>query len=249
MPNETAVVLLHGMFGSPENWRACANELSKSFRVIVPKLPLFDAPLEADALNALVNFVRAQMDALGITRAIVAGNSLGGHVAARLALQDPGRVSALVLTGSSGLFEKSVATNVQRRPSREWLRAKTAEVFFDPRHMTDEMVDEVESIVRSPRGVLRLLQLAKAAKRDSLRAFLPRVHCPTLLVWGAEDQITSPTTAFEFHDLLPRSELFFLRQCGHAPMIEQPEEFNRLFKRFAERIANITRAKIEPAFS
>src|SRR5205814_772015 len=104
----TAVVLLHGMFGSPENWRGCADELSENFCVVVPQLPLFDAPLEAAALNALVNFVRARLDVLGISRAIVAGNSLGGHVAARLALQEPQRVSALVLTGSSGLFEKSV---------------------------------------------------------------------------------------------------------------------------------------------
>jgi len=235
--HQTAIVLLHGMFGSPENWRACVEELSGDFRVLAPRLPLFDAPMEADPIGALLDFVRAQLDKHGITRAIVAGNSLGGHVAARLALCEPERVSALVLTGSSGLFERVLGVKVQRRPTREWLRSKAAEVFFDPRHVTEEMMDEIEAVVRSPRAALRLLQLARAAKRDCLRPLLPRICCPAALVWGADDQITPPSAAFEFHDLLPHSELCFLRQCGHAPMMERPEEFNRVMRRFANRVA------------
>jgi pimeloyl-ACP methyl ester carboxylesterase len=235
--SRTAIVFVHGMFGTPENWTPCAAALGAEFTILTPRLPLFEGETAGDVLVALVNFVRQQLDRHSIERAILVGNSLGGHIAALVALREPQRVAGLVLTGSSGLFEKIDGTMTRRRPDREWLRTKAAAVFFDPRKVTEETVDEVERIVRNPRTAMRLLQLAKAAKRDSLRPLLNGIRCPALLVWGAEDQITPASTGFEFHDLLPRSELVFLRQCGHAPMIERPEEFSRVLKRFVRSLA------------
>jgi 2-hydroxy-6-oxonona-2,4-dienedioate hydrolase len=231
-----SVLLLHGMFGKPENWHACAEHLSPRWMVMTPALPIFELPLDEVGVDALVEHVRSLLDSEAIDRAVIAGNSLGGHVALRLALRDPHRVAALVLTGSSGLMERGLDGAVPRRPSRDWLRVKIGEVFYDDSYVTDALIDEVHAIVCDPRRARHLLLMAKSAKRDNLRDVLPHVRCPVLLVWGADDIITPPEVAHKFCTGLPEAELRFINRCGHAPMMEQPDEFNLLVELFLDRL-------------
>ena len=158
-------------------------------------------------------------------RAIVGGNSLGGHVALRLALEHRDRVTGLVLTGSSGLFERGFSSGVPHRPDRPWVRAKMEEVFFDPSLVTEGWVDEAHRVVTTPASAVRVLRLARDARRDNLEARLGLIRVPTLLVWGREDRITPPEVGERFRELIPDARLTYLARCGHAPMLEQPEEF------------------------
>src|SRR5687768_10407153 len=100
------LVLLHGMFGNSGHWQSCASHLSSSRRVLSPGLPLLDIDPDMQAITALGDHVIRDMDAAGMERAVIGGNSLGGHIAARMALCHPDRVAGLILTGSSGLFER-----------------------------------------------------------------------------------------------------------------------------------------------
>ena len=222
------------MFGTPENWHSAMDALADVCDVHAPLLPIFHTPARRDPVEYLVEIVREHMKARGITRAILVGNSLGGHVAMRLALLEPQRVAALVLSGSSGLFERGMEKNVPRRPTREWLRQRTAQVFFDARYVTDEMLDDVESVVFDRRSALQLLRVGRSAKCDNLAPLLPKVITPALLIWGENDQITPLATAWEFYELLPNSSLETIPCCGHAPMLEQPARFNELLLQFVE---------------
>lgn len=174
------------------------------------------------------------MDEHGIERAVAGGNSLGGHVAARMALAFPDRVTGMVLTGSSGLFERGFERSVPRRPTEDYIRTRMAEVFHDPVHCTPELVKDVSGILCDLRRVMKMVRLASCARRDNLRDLLPRLTCPALLVWGREDRVTPLATAEEFARLMPNARLHILEECGHVPMVEQPHAFELLLAEFLE---------------
>jgi pimeloyl-ACP methyl ester carboxylesterase len=230
-----AVLLLHGLMGSTEHWAACLDALSRAYRPIALTLPIFDPFLPEVSPVELCGWVRAFLDARGIARAVVGGNSLGGHVALELALAHPDRVSGLILAGSSGLFERSYTRGVPHRPTPTWVREKMEEVFFDPAMVTPEWVDAVQRAVNTRSCALRLLQAARAAKRRNMETRLSSVKAPTCIVWGMDDRITPVEVAGRFHALIPRSDLFLLPRCGHAPMLEQPDEFNAILAGWLRR--------------
>lgn len=227
-----SVVLLHGMFGNAGNWRSCADHLSREWPVFTPELPVFDTPARQTVVEGLVDHVNRLLDEWEVEKVILGGNSLGGHVALQMALRDPRRIEGLVLTGSSGLFERGFERHIPRHPSRDWLRAKIREVFFDGKHVTESLLDEVSATVLDSRRARQILRVARSAKRDNLREMLHHIACPVLLAWGEEDRITPPATALEFKENLQDADLHFIPQCGHAAMMERPDEFNHLVAEF-----------------
>jgi pimeloyl-ACP methyl ester carboxylesterase len=219
------VVLLHGLMGQMQHWDAVLDALGDGYRAIAPGLPVFHPDLRETSVGALGRYVLRLLDALDVPRAVLGGNSLGGHVALRLALDHGDRVSGLVLTGSSGLFERGFASGVPHRPDRTWVRQKMEEVFFDPTLVTDGWVEDVHRTVTTAASALRVLRLARDARRDNLETRLGEIRVPTLLVWGRDDRITPPDVGERFRALIPDAHLWHLSQCGHAPMLERPEPF------------------------
>jgi pimeloyl-ACP methyl ester carboxylesterase len=223
-----AVVLLHGLMGAMDHWEPTLEALGGTCRAMAPQLPIFDPLLAEPSIDELADHVVGLLDRLEIDRAVVGGNSLGGHVALTCALRWPARVSGLILTGSSGLFERGFTRNVPHVPSTEYVRAKMEEVFYDPTLVTPSWVEAVRRVVTTRATALRVLQFARAAKRDSLEVRLPDVAVPTLLVWGKDDRVTPVDVAERFHQLIPRSELVYVTNCGHAPMLEHPATFSQI---------------------
>lgn len=248
MPQEH-VFLLHGMFGRPEHWSACAAHLAGRWHTHTPRVPVLDVVPDNRAIEALGDGIIRDMDAMGIGRAVIGGNSLGGHIAARMALCHPDRVCGLVLTGSSGLFERGFERKVPRRPTESYMRGKMREIFYDPVHVTDDLVREVGIFLSDFRNAVHMVRLAKCAKHDSLRAFLPAMACPVLLVWGENDQITPPAVAHEFLQLLPDAELHMIERCGHVPMVECPAIFNDKIESFLSRISRENEPSVRPLCS
>jgi len=99
------------------------------------------------------------------------------------------------------------------------------------------MVDDLQAIFADRKRLVEVVRLAKNIRRMSVRETLPKVHCPVLVVWGAQDKVTPPSAANDFQRLLPNAELHFIERCGHAPMMERPAEFNRLVEAFLRRLA------------
>ncbi len=223
------------MFGLPDMWDASLPSIPADWRVLAPEMPVFDGAPRHIGVSGLVSFVVETMDSAAVKSAVFGGNSLGGHVALQLALDHPERVAGLVLSGSSGLFERSIVNDVPRRPTREWVRERVREVFLDAVHVTEKRIDDVMAVLGDRRRALNLLKVAKSAKRTHLGSVLHRITCPVLLVWGADDFVTPPEVAREFHAFMPQSELHFIPECGHVPMIERPAEFGRLLNSFLRR--------------
>ena len=164
------------------------------------------------------------------------GNSLGGHVALVHVLKKPERIKSLILTGSSGLFEHGMGDSYPKRGDKEYIRHKTSLTFYDPALATEDLVNEVFEITNNRMKVIKIIALAKSAIRNNLGQELNQITLPTCLIWGNNDTITPPFVGEEFHKLIPNSELHFIDKCGHAPMMEVPEEFNKILISFLNRL-------------
>ncbi|MFM7769583.1 MAG: alpha/beta fold hydrolase, partial [Bacteroidota bacterium] len=112
---------------------------------------------------------------------------------------------------------------------------KVAVTFFDPKHATDELVDECYEVVNDRNRVLRILALAKSAIRHNMSEDLMAMNVPACLIWGKNDTITPPEVAEEFLKKLPQAELFWIDECGHAPMMEHPNNFNTILDEWLKK--------------
>ena len=224
------VVLLHGLMSEMDHWDATLDALAPRCRVLAPALPIFDAEQAEASIEGLTDYVHRFLRALSIERAVVGGNSLGGHLALELALTHPERVSGLILTGSSGLFERSFTRGVPHVPTTEFVRDKMQEIFYDPTLVTPGWVESVRRILITRAYALRLVHVARSAKRGNLEDRLGAIRVPTLLVWGKDDRVTPIDVAERFRALIPEAELVTIANCGHAPMLEQPVMFNAILE-------------------
>lgn len=236
------LVLLHGLFGALSNFSGLIEYFRHHNRVIVPLLPLLDMDILHTSVGGLAKYVHRFLETMQLTGVHLLGNSLGGHVALVHTLKTPERVKSLILTGSSGLFENGMGDSYPKRGDYEYIKNKTALTFYDPAMATKELVDEVFSITSSRLKVIKIIALAKSAIRNNLGEELNQINMPTLLIWGKNDTITPPFVAEEFKKLIPNSELHFIDKCGHAPMMEVPDEFNKILHGFLLKLQSASTA-------
>jgi 2-hydroxy-6-oxonona-2,4-dienedioate hydrolase len=222
------LVLLHGLFGALSNFRDVISHFSKTNTVVIPMLPLYSMPVLSTGVKSIAHFLRDFINHKKWDKVHLLGNSLGGHVALIYTKEHPEKVSSLILTASSGLYENAFGSSFPRREDKEFIRKKVAVTFYDPKYATDELVDECFEIVNDRNRVLRILALAKSAIRHNMAKDLPNMKMPACLIWGKNDTITPPEVAEEFNQLLPNSTLYWVEECGHAPMMEHPQLFNQL---------------------
>ncbi|MGB4401136.1 MAG: alpha/beta hydrolase [Daejeonella sp.] len=229
------LLLLHGLMGALSNWTDVVSEFKKDYRVIIPLLPLYDLPLLTTGVKTLAKYVHKFVKKQKLQNVTVLGNSLGGHVGLIYTLSHQDEVKALVLTGSSGLYENAFGGSFPKRESYEFIKEKVEYTFYDPATATKELVDEVYQIVNDRFKVIRILAMAKSAIRHNMSKDIHKIKVPVCLIWGKDDKITPPEVAIEFNELLPDSELYWIDHCGHAPMMEQPREFNVYLKQFLDK--------------
>jgi 2-hydroxy-6-oxonona-2,4-dienedioate hydrolase len=231
------LMLLHGLFGALSNFKDLIDYFSRHYKVVVPMLPLFDLDILHTSVGGLAKHVYKFIELRNYNNIHLLGNSLGGHVALVHLLKHPERIKSLTLTGSSGLFENGMGDSYPKRGDYDYIKKKTELTFYDPKMATDELVSEVFEITRNRIKVIKIIALAKSAIRNNLGDELTNIKQPTLLIWGNNDTITPPFVAREFNRLIPNSELHFVDKCGHAPMMEQPDEFNAILHKFLKKLA------------
>ena len=228
--------MLHGLFGALSNFADLVEHFRKQYKVIVPLLPLFDLDIFHTTVGGLEKHVQKFIELRDYQHIHLLGNSLGGHVALVHILKHPERIKSLILTGSSGLFENGMGDSYPKRGDRDYIKKKTEVTFYDPAMATKELVDEVFEITNNRIKVIKIIALAKSAIRNNLGEELNQIKQPTLLIWGNNDIITPPFVGQEFQKLIPNSELHYIDKCGHAPMMEVPDEFNRILEAFLQKL-------------
>ncbi|MFC5283070.1 alpha/beta fold hydrolase [Pedobacter alpinus] len=230
------LLLLHGLMGALSNWEGVIEAFKGRYTVVIPMLPIYDLPLLTTGVKTLSKYVHKFVKFKEYQKVNLLGNSLGGHVGLIYTLAHQEYVKSLVLTGSSGLYENAFGGSFPKRENYDFIKEKVEFTFFHPETATKELVDEVFETVNDRHKVIRILAMAKSAIRHNMGKDLSKIKVPVALIWGKNDKITPPEVAVEFNQLLPDSELSWIDECGHAPMMEHPEQFNEILEKFLLKI-------------
>ncbi len=231
------LLLLHGLFGALSNFEGLIDHFAQKYNVIVPIIPIFELPLLSVSLSGFVEHIADFVEYKKFDKVHVLGNSLGGHLALLYVLAHPEKISSMILTGSSGLFESAMGSTFPKRGDYEFIKEKTKATFYDPNTATQELIDEVFNITNDRLKAVRIIATAKSAVRNNIGDKLGNIVAPTLLIWGKQDTITPPFVGEKFNELLVNSELHFIDKCAHAPMMEQSDEFNAILEKFLLKVS------------
>tara|TARA_S200000501_G_scaffold217240_1_gene203894 strand:+ start:152 stop:913 length:762 start_codon:yes stop_codon:yes gene_type:complete len=229
------LIILHGLMGGLSNFKGVIDYFPKlGYQIIIPELPVYSLPLINTSVKSLSEFLFKFVSFRKLKNFILLGNSLGGHIGLLFAKNHPKYVKGLVLTGSSGLYENNMGDGYPKRGDYDYIKKKSEAVFYNSNTATKEIVDEVFETVNDRNKLVRTLALAKSAIRHNMANDLPCMKTPTAIIWGKQDTVTPPNVAEEFNNLLPDSNLYWIDKCGHAPMMEHPNEFNTILKGWLE---------------
>tara|TARA_B100001769_G_C22077422_1_gene580308 strand:- start:675 stop:1442 length:768 start_codon:yes stop_codon:yes gene_type:complete len=222
------IIVLHGLMGNLSNFNEVTRFFKeRNFKVIMPLLPIYELPLLKTSVKELAKFLDNFIIHKKIKDFVLMGNSLGGHIGLYYTKMF-NKAKGMILTGSSGLYEKGMGSGYTKRGDYNVIKKKVEEVFYSPEVASKELVDEVFKTVNDRSKLIKILAMAKSAIRHNMAADLPKMKLPTCIIWGKNDNVTPPNVADEFHKLLPNSNLFWINKCGHAPMMEHPNKFNKI---------------------
>ncbi len=233
-----AILLLHGFGASLHTWEPWAEDLRRDHRVVRLDLPGFglsDAEPAGDYSDQRgVAILVALLDRLGIDRATVVGNSLGGRLAWRLAAAHPERVSRLVLISPDGFaspgfdYDRPAEVPASLQLMRYVLPAPLVRMslepaYADPARLSDELVGRYRDLMLAPG--MRAAMLDRMAKTVLVppQPLLARITAPTLLLWGQQDQMIPVRNAEDYLAVLPDARLVTFPDLGHVPHEEAPD--------------------------
>ncbi len=247
------LILIHGLGASLEAWMYNLQPLARHHRVFALDLVWFgksDKPARQVTGEYFADFIIGFMDAVGIRQATLVGNSMGGMIAVKTALQYPDRVTGLVLANSAG-FGQELAWWLRLRtlfsfpelvrPPLSVARYAARHLVYDPRTLTDDLIQAVLDLEVQPgsleaaRRVLKYGVNWRGLRPDALheiRDAARALRVPTLIVWGKQDRVIPVAHAEIARRHIPDAQLHVFDQCGHAPMIEKADQFNELVARF-----------------
>jgi pimeloyl-ACP methyl ester carboxylesterase len=244
-----AVIMLHGFGSSLDTWDAWAAMLSDKFRVIRYDQPGFGLtgpdPTGAYTEERGVQVLTALMDRLGIAKASIIGNSMGGKLAWTFAEQAPERVAKLVLVSPDGFaspgFEygkkPDVPFMVKLLPyvlPTVMVRASLAPAYADPNVLNDALVTRYRDLMLAPGVRAAMIARMEQVMLENPEPLLQRIHAPTLLIWGEKDAMIPFTNAQDYLRAIPNSRLVAFPDLGHIPQEEAPARSLAPVRRFLE---------------
>ena len=252
----SAVLLIHGLGGFVENWMHNIGPLSERHRVYALDLLGFGltdkTPLVRN-MYQLVDFIDAFLETIRPGRVALIGNSLGGGLALYYTVQHPEKVDKIVLADNAGMGRQvcadfrwcavPVLNNFITRSSRESTARILSTLVYDRSKITKEFIDLAFKYASAPGAVKALMttlyagidifgQRSKLTRR--LREELAGLKVPALVIWGRQDRIIPLSHGYIARDRIPGARLEIIDNCGHMPMFEQPEKFNRLVLDFLD---------------
>ena len=246
------VVFVHGLGGQWQNWIENIPRVAQERRVLAPDLPGFglsEMPEESISISGYGRCIEAFLEQLGLERVDVVGNSMGGFIAAEVAIQFPQRVSRLVLVSAAGIS----SANVYRAPTalvgrvaaaltastaarhRQMARRPVSRHFalgLVARHPSQLAPDIAWEALMKGVGKPGFQRALMASVEYDFRARLPEISQPTLIIWGENDSVISVRDAHEFERLIEDSRKVVMKDTGHIPMAERPTAFNEVLVDF-----------------
>lgn len=235
-PAKPAVIFLHGLGGSLGNWQTNTTAFAQNYHVVALDQIGFgksDKPSLKYRAATYVDFLDKFMAELKIERASLVGNSMGGWIAALMAIKYPNRVEKIVLADAAGIIPASFneADIYQLNNStRDEIRANLKKIFANSVLQNNELlVDQflTQRVLTNDGYTINSLIDSIKRKEDFLNARLGEIKKPTLIIWGKEDGLLPVADAYTFNKGIAGSELVIFDGCGHVPQFEKAADFNR----------------------
>jgi pimeloyl-ACP methyl ester carboxylesterase len=245
------VIMLHGTGPGASGWsnfRVTAPAFADGYRVIVPDLPRYGrsskVPITGPRLTVLSGIIAGFCEAIGVSATNIIGNSMGGQVAMKLAIDRPALVRKLVVIGSPPLGPSAMGPSPAEAirliegyyrgsgPSIEKMRQLLTTLVYDPSLVTDDVVRERYESSISPETIEA--NKAPLWEKESLEGQLGRLVAPVLIVWGQDDRAAPLDIALRMVRELPDARLLVFSRCGHWAQVEHKTEFNRVVRGFFE---------------
>ncbi|MFP6734363.1 MAG: alpha/beta hydrolase [Rhodospirillales bacterium] len=234
------LLLLHGANGNM-SWMPIFETLAEQYHVILPDHPGFgdtEAPNWMDNISDVSYFYLDVIDAMELDQFHLAGHSMGGWIAAEIAVRDAHRIKSLTLVSAAGI-------RVNGTPMGDlfaWSPEETARQVFAQQSFIDEMLaqepgeEQIEIMLKNRQMAARLCWSPRLHNPD-LKKWLHRLTLPTLILWGDSDGIFPEPYAHAYHALIPGSELEVYENCGHVPMAEARDAFLARLAAFTQGVA------------
>ena len=247
------VVLLHGTSASLHTWDGWVGELKGTRRVIRADLPGFGltgpTPDGRYDIGAYTRFVVALLDALGVQKAVLAGNSLGGYIAWKTAVDHPQRVSRLILVDAAGYAFESASVPlgfrlaripaleplIVRLLTRGMIESSVRNVYGDPSKVTPELVDRYYKLTLRAGNRAAVVARFGQTRNGEFENQVARLKQPTLVLWGGRDRLIPPEYARRFGKDIAGSTLVVFDALGHVPHEEDPAATVRAARAFLDR--------------
>jgi pimeloyl-ACP methyl ester carboxylesterase len=247
---KSTVILIHGYGGYIENWEDNIAVLAQSRRVYALDLPgcgHSDKPHATFSIPYFTQYIRDFMIVQNVDKAALIGESMGGGIVLQFALQYPDQVDRIVLADSAGLgkdvwiflrmLSVPILGELLSRPSRKGSAQFFKQLFFNQDFITDQRINESYEMASLPGAQRCLLNTLRTSCNiwgvkdnviDPILDHLEEIKVPTLVVWGAQDQLVAVAHAYFAAQSLPNAKLHIFDPCGHMPNIECAQEFNSL---------------------
>jgi pimeloyl-ACP methyl ester carboxylesterase len=248
------IILIHGFISSNLVWSHVLRPLAqRGFRVIAPDLPGYgysEKPADFEyTINQQALSVIGLMDRLGIRKAVIAGASYGGAVAATMALDYPERVDKLILVGAvtNDEVKKNILMRVTVLPligdiatplflGSRWILRKRMEDMYRrlQRPVNEKMVASRHHLLETANAHRAMIRTARRWSANRIGREASLIRQPTMLVWGDRDDHIPLDDAFRLRDVMPKAKLIVFRNCGHLPPAESPEKFVEVIAEFCK---------------
>lgn len=247
------VICLHGAgpgANAESNFRRNVGALSKKFRTILLDSPQFGksekVAIEEGRLGFNARVLDAFMTEIGVDRAHFIGNSMGGQIAMKLAVDHAQRVDRLVVIGS-GAVNTSALTPLPvegvkmisryykgEGPTLEKLRELLEAIVYDRSFLSEEIIRERFEATIEPETLELFTKRQGPYRKEDLAPDLPKIEAPTLVVWGLDDRFGALDVGLQITRLMPNAQMHIFSRCGHWAQVEHAEAFNRLVGGFLE---------------
>jgi pimeloyl-ACP methyl ester carboxylesterase len=232
---------LHSSLGESFMWLPFYQAWAKQFRVLVPTHPGFGAGGSLEGIDSIedVAFHYIELlDALGLDEVILGGVSLGGWIAAEVAVRWPERVKKLWLCNAPGLWTDDAKLGDLFRVMYDRTALRRLLFHDADGHMARLVVQDEpddEKLLTAYQNMAALARLVWERPYDpKLAGRLHRVRCPTLLLWGAHDRLVPPAFGEAYRKHLPQAQMKLIADCGHMPMFEKEQEFVETVAKFCK---------------
>ena len=243
------ILLLHGFSANKDNWPRLAGSLTENYHVVAVDLPGFgeSSKIETDSYNIASQAKRVNriVETLGLKKFHIGGNSMGGAISGKYAVDYPEKVLSLALLNTAGIhsaekseFRKLVAKgdNPLLVKTPEDFRRTMRFVFVEPPPIPGRILDYLtkQSIMNRDFNEKIFSQIVK--ENYSLENDLSKIRAKTIVIWGDKDRIIHVSCTDVIKKGLPGSTIVVLKNCGHLPMIERPEETARHYLEFLDKV-------------